>query len=749
MDKKFNGTTVETNGVRSIAGGGTGATTAAQARTNLGLGTAATSAETAYATAAQGSKADSSSQPGHTHPLSELTQSGATANQVPTWNGTTWVPQTPASGGGANFQPSPEYLADGVSAVAITGGYRGNAVIPLTGTKQYSLQTNDSGDNHFLFKLLENRWRYQFEVVGSEDSSVQIQVDSLSDGVYPWLATWPAGFTASKNPVARLVGSLLASTASEGTSAYAARADHVHPFPSALQVGAAPLTSGKIPAQYLPSYVDDVIEASNFDSLPKITYTVSGSTLGGFVNGDYVMTASLYNGEPTYSNGNTLRRRAWNVSNASRWEIVDSTGAQRLLSDFNASRPDGSTWPGSVTVVLNDNSPATGKIYVTRDTGKCYRWTGSTYVEISNTLELEDFQIPDIKANITFSVSYTGASLSLDGTQNGKNSYSGGDGDAYSFRVFWTGTAWKGVFEYNGDGSEYQETIATGNTQYPWQATGWTNNGVVNRVGTYNAALAPSPLAAEAYSGIGTKAAREDHVHPLPTPAQVGAATAAQGAKADTALQPGTSISNISGLQTALAGKQAAGSYAPASGISPSAIAGTVVVDSDSRLTNSRTPTLHASSHASGGADPLTPADIGALTTLIAGHGSFNPAASGSTYFFSQALDLAPTSTASGREIGFPFNFRLVGASLHTIVGGTFGVAQSGGQLLLRNKSTGATSLILHPPTYTQSSSTGLTNSLNITISSSNLYVIEFQSPAFTTAPTSVRQLLTLFLYKL
>jgi hypothetical protein len=58
MDRKFNGTTVETDGVRSIAGGGTGATTAAAARANLGLGTAAATAATDYATAAQGAKAD-------------------------------------------------------------------------------------------------------------------------------------------------------------------------------------------------------------------------------------------------------------------------------------------------------------------------------------------------------------------------------------------------------------------------------------------------------------------------------------------------------------------------------------------------------------------------------------------------------------------------------------------------------------------------------------------------------------------
>lgn len=51
MNKKFNGTTVETNGVRSIAGGGTGATTAAGALTALG-----------GATAEQGAKADTALQ---------------------------------------------------------------------------------------------------------------------------------------------------------------------------------------------------------------------------------------------------------------------------------------------------------------------------------------------------------------------------------------------------------------------------------------------------------------------------------------------------------------------------------------------------------------------------------------------------------------------------------------------------------------------------------------------------------------
>src|SRR5690606_13074743 len=46
-----------------ISLGGTGATTASQARTNLGLGTAATEDASAFATAAQGAKADTALQP--------------------------------------------------------------------------------------------------------------------------------------------------------------------------------------------------------------------------------------------------------------------------------------------------------------------------------------------------------------------------------------------------------------------------------------------------------------------------------------------------------------------------------------------------------------------------------------------------------------------------------------------------------------------------------------------------------------
>jgi hypothetical protein len=52
---------------------------------------------------------------------------------------------------------------------------------------------------------------------------------------------------------------------------------------------------------------------------------------------------------------------------------------------------------------------------------------------------------------------------------------------------------------------------------------------------------------------------------------------------------------------------------APSSGISPSAISGIAVITTDPRLSDSRTPTAHASSHAVGGSDALTASAIAAL----------------------------------------------------------------------------------------------------------------------------------------
>ena len=84
---------------------------AAAQRATLGLGTAATAATGDFAAAS------------HTHTLSNLTQSGATTNQIAQWNGTAWVPVTFTSGIGGTLGSTDNALtrADGTGGVTAQG----------------------------------------------------------------------------------------------------------------------------------------------------------------------------------------------------------------------------------------------------------------------------------------------------------------------------------------------------------------------------------------------------------------------------------------------------------------------------------------------------------------------------------------------------------------------------------------------------------------------------------------------------
>lgn len=87
----------------------------------------------------------------HTHPLSELSQSGAATGQTPRWNGTAWAPATPSGGGGGWSISTPKVAyveTDGDNATAVIGdpakpfstAQAANAAIAAAATADYILQ---------------------------------------------------------------------------------------------------------------------------------------------------------------------------------------------------------------------------------------------------------------------------------------------------------------------------------------------------------------------------------------------------------------------------------------------------------------------------------------------------------------------------------------------------------------------------------------------------------------------------------
>jgi len=194
----------------------------------------------------------------------------------------------------------------------------------------------------------------------------------------------------------------------------------------------------------------------------------------------------------------------------------------------------------------------------------------------------------------------------------------------------------------------------------------------------------------------------------------------------------------------------------------------TLCVGNDARLSNSRTPTAHKSTHATGGTDILLPSDIGAanlvhthvpsdLTGLILSncqdfsHAATNPALGGQTYYFANAGDLAAVTADDQRLFATPYAFTIIGAAITITNSGTFATGTQTATYRLWNYTTQASAGTIYSASgvnnHNAKTVTINVTGLNIPMVTTNQYSIEWVfGSGFSVAPTAVRQEINIFL---
>ena len=332
------------------------------------------------------------------------------------------------------YQPSPHQDPDATSAIMMRG-YK----LDLVGPRTYIYYEFGEPYLTCVYSISINRWILF-------DPEVTLST-STSDGLYPWLATWPGGsgyYSATKYIYPRVAGAPLASAAADGVSNYSARADHVHPFPTALQVGAIPLVGGKIPIEYMPNEADDVL----------VFYD---------------------------------------------------------RSNFPATGQSGKIYLAQYGRRLND---------VWYEGGRTYYWDG-VYIEVA---PLSVYNPSDDEALVAWGNTPNSVFVPTS-IQNNRPEYTLFDGRYLNqYYMQYDGNRW--IIYSIGEEYYLDSQAAPGTEAYPWLAN-WGTPDYITRIGyySYDQSIIPRKGASIGSGGTSGRTARADHVHPLPTAAEIGAAS--------------------------------------------------------------------------------------------------------------------------------------------------------------------------------------------------------------------------------
>lgn len=137
------------------------------------------------------------------------------------------------------------------------------------------------------------------------------------------------------------------------------------------------------------------------------------------------------------------------------------------------------------------------------------------------------------------------------------------------------------------------------------------------------------------------------------------------------------------------------------------------------------------------------------LIPILLGHTAFSYAAGGNTRYFANIFDLSAVTNQDHRNFRVPANCTIKAAIFSCLNGGgNIPAGHSGGILRLRNKTTSTNQDILIfnlNGIITFTCGTFTATGLSLTMNAGDDYVIEQESGTFTTAPSSVRQMLTIY----
>lgn len=305
-------------GTLNLANGGTGAATAANARTNLGLGTAATTNSTAYATAAQGAKADTAVQTVGSAD-GTVTVTGTTAIDLAVASVATVIARVRNNTGSTITKGSAVYITGAIGQLPTVALARANT--DATSAQTLGLMAAD----------LPNNTNGNVVVIGHLTG---LDTSAYTDGQQLYLSSATAGALTATKPYA------------PAHLVYVAVVEHAHPTQGELFI--------KVQNGYELDELHDVSAQTPTNGQTLVFNSTSGLwenntvSLSAGVNGT-LPVASGGTGQTTYTNGQLL--------------IGDTTGntlaKATLTAGTGISITNGS---GSITIAATATGPSLAQV---------------------------------------------------------------------------------------------------------------------------------------------------------------------------------------------------------------------------------------------------------------------------------------------------------------------------------------------------------------------------------------------------